>query len=266
VLPLGRQPFSRASDLDFPCRPSGDTKGASRSRTVNGLSGQHTVLACPRLAMDFRPSGGRCKQESPESACPFCGGPGRIKAHRLVKSQVILDDAGKPVRIEGILRIRRQCRACLRSWTVYEQGGYPHRTFTLAVAATAVAELVATPGATRSSVARGFLCDRRSVGRWAVWIAGLADPDHLSRACVRLDPSGLPAPRLYSDLGRLALAGLLLLLLDHLARLLRERGVPLAAGPGPAAILRWQFDRFRTISHLTRASPPLRISPASVPV
>jgi len=104
--------------------------------------------------MDFRPSGGRCKQESPESACPFCGGPGRIKAHRLVKSQVILDDAGKPVRIEGILRIRRQCRACLRSWTVYEQGGYPHRTFTLAVAAAAVAELVANPGATRSSVVR----------------------------------------------------------------------------------------------------------------
>jgi hypothetical protein len=134
------------------------------------------------------------------------------------------------------------------------------------VAAAAVAELVASPGASRSSVARGFLCNRRTVARWSVWIAGLADPDHLSRTCAHLDSSGLPAPRLYSDLGRLALAGLLLLLLDHLARLLRERGVPLPVGPGPAAILRWQFDRFRTISHLTRASPPLRVSPALVPV
>jgi len=216
--------------------------------------------------MDFRPSGGRCKQESPESACPFCGGPGRTKAHREVKSQVVLDGAGKPVRIGGLLRIRLQCRVCLRSWTVYEQGGYPHRTFIPAVAAAAVAELVASPGASRSSVARGFLCNRRTVARWSVWIAGLADPDHLSRTCAHLDSSGLPAPRLYSDLGRLALAGLLLLLLDHLARLLRERGVPLPVGPGPAAILRWQFDRFRTISHLTRASPPLRVSPALVPV
>jgi hypothetical protein len=215
--------------------------------------------------MDSRPSGGRCKQELPESACPFCGGPARIKAHRVVKSQVISDDAGKPARVAGLLRLRLQCGTCLRSWTVYEQGGYPHRTFTPAVAAAAVAELAVSPGATLSSVARSFLCDRRTVGRWSVWVAGLADPDHLARACIRLDPSGLPAPRLVFGLGRLALAGLLLLLLDQLARLLRERGVPLAPGPGLAAILRWQFDRFRTICHLTRASPPLRVEPHPAP-
>jgi hypothetical protein len=181
----------------------------------------------------------------------------------VVKSQVVLDGAGKPVRVEGLLRVRLQCRACRRSWTVYEAGGYPRRTFTLAVAAAAVAELVASPEANQSSVARGYYCDRRTVGRWSTWIAGLAAPDHFSRACARLDPSGLPTPRLYSGLGRLASAGLLLLLLDHLAMLLRFRGVALEPGPGLAAILRWQFDRFRTICHLTRASPPLRVELSS---
>ncbi len=214
--------------------------------------------------MDFRPSGGRCKQELPKSACPFCGGRAQRKAVRIVKSQVIVDGAGKPVRIDGLVRARLQCRACLRSWTVYEPGGYPHRTFTLAVATAAVAELVGNPGANRSSVARNFMCDRRSVGRWWAWIVGLADPNSLSRVCARLDPSGLPAPRLYFDLGPLATAGLLLLLLEHLARLLRDQGVFLAPGPGLAAILRWQFDRFRTLSHLTRASPPLRVELSSV--
>ena len=213
--------------------------------------------------MDSRPSGGRCKQELQESACPFCGGEASRKAARLVKSQVVLDGAGKPERVESLLRVRLLCRACRRSWTVYEPGGYPRRTFTLAVAAAAVAELVASPGASHSSLARAFRCDRRTVGRWSLWIAGLADPGHLSRACARLDPSGLPAPRLYSGLGRLASAGLLLLLLDHLARLLRNGGVALEPGPGLAAILRWQFDQFRTICHLTRASPPLRVELSS---
>jgi len=178
---------------------------------------------------------------------------------RLVKSQVVLDADGRPFRVEGVLRVRHQCRACRLSWTVYEPGGYPHRTFTLGVAAAAVAELIAKPGATRSSVARTFDCDRRTVGRWVVSIAGLGDPDHLSRACAHLDPSGLPPPHPGSGLGQVALAGLLLLLLDHLTRLLRNRGVTLESGTGLAAILRWQFDRFRTVSHLTRASPPLRV-------
>jgi len=213
--------------------------------------------------MDFRPSGGRCKEESQDSACPFCGRPAHRKALRIVKSQVVLDYDGKPVRSEGLLRVRRQCRPCRRSWTIYEPGGYPHLTFTLAVAVAATAELAMNPGATRASVARSFLCDRRTVGRWAARIAGIAEPEQLSRACARLDPSGLPAPRLYSGLGQLALAGLLLLLLDHLARLLRDRGIPLAPGPGFATILRWQFDRYRTVCHLTRASPPLRVELSS---
>ena len=208
--------------------------------------------------MDSRPSGGRCKQES---ACPFCGGPGCRDGFRLVKSQVHLDAAGNPVRIEGIARPRWRCSGCGRSWTLYEAGAYPHRTFSPTVEAAAVAELTTAPGATLTSVARAFHCDRRTVGRWVRHVAGIADPDDLSRTCTRLDPSGLLAPCL-----RLARGGHLLLLLDHLARLLRDRGVPLEPGPGLAAILRWQFDRFRTIAFLTRASPPLRVAAVPAPV
>lgn len=207
--------------------------------------------------MDSRPSGGRCKQES---ECPFCGGAGCRDGYRLVKSQVQLDVAGKPIQVMEIRRPRWLCSACGRSWTAYEPGAYPHRTFTLALEAAAVAELSTAPGATLSSVARAFHCDRRTVGRWARQVGGVADPDDLSRACARLDPSGLLAPWMH-----LAGARLLLLLLDHLARLLRDRGVPLEPGPGLASILRWQFDRFRTIAYLARASPPLRVSLASAP-
>lgn len=221
------------------------------------FAGQHTVLASPRLAMDSRPSGGRCKQES---ACPFCGGTGCRDGLRIVKSQVGLNEAGKSIRITEIRRCRWRCSACGRSWTAYEPGGYPCRTFTLAVEAAAVAELATAPGATLASVARAFHCDRRTVGRWARHVAFIADPSDLSRAYARLDPSGLLAPFL-----RVARSGLLLLLLDHLARLLRDRGVPPEPGPGLASILRWQFDRFRTIAFLTRASPPLRVSLASAP-
>ena len=53
----------------------------------------------------------------------------------------------------------------------------------------------------------------------------------------------------------MATPGLVLLLLECLARLLRVQGVPLEAGPGLGAILRHQFERFRAVSWLTRGLP-----------
>ncbi len=217
--------------------------------------------------MDSPPSGAGFKQESPEATCPRCGGPSRRKGTRVV-AQMGLDRAGAVVRLVEVVRVRFECRnpdCPLRGWTVYEAGGYPHLTFRPAVAAAAMAELAMAPGATRASVARHYQCDRRTVGRWERWTAGLANPEDLGRLCLRIDPAGLPPPRPCSGLGPLAQAGFLVLLLEHLAQLLRDRGVPLAAGPGLAAILRHQFDRFRTVAHLTRASPPLRVEPAWAP-
>lgn len=155
-----------------------------------------------------------------------------------------------------------------RSWTAYEVGGYPHRVYTLAVAVRVVARLAADPQATLTSVGREFQCHRCTVARLTRWVGGIGDPHSLARACVRIDPSGLPPPRSPapdspriirqpSCFDQLALAGHLVLLLEHLARLLRNRGVPLEPGEGLAAILRHQFERFRMVRTLTGLSPPL---------
>jgi hypothetical protein len=86
----------------------------------------------------------------------------------------------------------------------------------------------------------------------------------LSRACARLDPDGLPPPSAPRAVDAVARAGAVIGLLDRVADLLRCRGVALESGPGLAAILRHQFDRFRFVFHLTRQSPPLRFVAAPV--
>jgi len=189
---------------------------------------------------------------------------------------MMLDAAGCVYRVQGIVRLRYLCLnpACeFGSWTIYEPQGYPRRTFTLAVTASAVAELAASPEANLTSVAERCRCDRRTVGRWVRWAGALGEPQELGELCGRLDPSGLPpptralpgiygpTPAIILGQGAIALAGLVVLLLEHLARLMREQGVPLEVGPGLAAILRHQFNRFRMVSCLTRASPPLRVEP-----
>ena len=179
---------------------------------------------------------------------------------------MVLDAVGIVVRVVDRVRLRVRCPdPCCegRSWTLYEPQGYPYRTFTPAVAASAVAELAVDPEATLTSVAQRCQCDRRTAGRWLHWTERLMGPDALTRLCARLDPSGLLPPGTSSllGLGGIALAGFLVLLLEHLARLLRNRGVALETGPGLAVILRSQFERFRGVSFLTRASPPLRVEP-----
>jgi len=128
----------------------------------------------------------------------------------------------------------------------------------MAVAALGLAALATELGSTLTSVARHCQCDPRTVGRWRLWVGGLCAPAALSRMCSRLEPDGFPPPQPKD----LPLAGFLVLLLEHLARLLRDQGVPLEPGPGLAAILRHQFDRFRAVSWLTRASPPLQVEGA----
>lgn len=210
--------------------------------------------------MDFHSSAAECKVQP--SPCLVCGKPSWRNGDRVV-AQVWLNADGGVSRKEVVRRrVRCSDRTCTGgSWTIYEPQGYPHRSFTPAVTASAVAELAASPGATLTSVARRCGCDRRTVGRWVRWIRGLGEPQALSGICARIDPSGLPPPA-SAGLERFAQPGLLVLLLEHLARLLRNHGVPLEHGPGLAAILRHQFDRFRTVFWLTRASPPLHVEGA----
>ena len=208
--------------------------------------------------MDFRPSSPGCKQELRPPPCPACGVIGWWNGWVLV-AQMVVDAAGAAERQVDVPRHRARCKVpdCpCGSWTIYETGGYPHRAFTLAVAAAAIAELALDAQATLTSVARHWDCDRRTVARWRTWVAGIAAPAALAKLCSLLDPDGLPAP----EPEGVATPGLVLLLLECLARLLRVHGVPLEAGPGLAALLRHQFERFRVVSWLTRGSPALRVA------
>ena len=207
--------------------------------------------------MDFRLSSPGCKQELRPPPCPACGVIGWWNGWAFV-AQMVVGVGGEVERVLDVARHRARCKEpeCpYGSWTIYELGGYPHRAFTLAVAAAAVAELTLEAGATLTSVARHWDCDRRTVARWNTWIAGIAAPAALAQLCSHLDPDGLPAP----EPSGVATVGLVLLLLECLAGLLRVHGVALEAGPGLGAILRHQFERFRAVSWLTRASPALRV-------
>lgn len=165
--------------------------------------------------------------------------------------------------VPGIWRRRACCPnpdCPAKSWTVYEAGAYPHRTFTLAVTASGIAQLAGDDEATPEAVAHAHQCDRRTVGRWIAWVARLCVTVEIVRACARLDPTGMPPPPPPRRETPRVCAGWVLLLLDHLVRLLRERGAVREAGAGLVAIVRHQFVRFAVVLWLTRPSPPLHIS------
>jgi len=207
--------------------------------------------------MDSHPSQPGCKEDIRPPPCPVCGGPSWWNGWRLV-AQMVLGVLGTLLRLDEVPRHRARCLdpGCPGGgWTLYEPQGYPCRTFTPAVAAAALLELAAAPAATLASVAAHWGCAPRTVGRWQVWVGTLVAAAPLIRLCSRLDPEGFPPPQPDG----IPLAGFLVLLLEHLARLLRDQGVLLEPGPGLGAILRQQFDRFRVVSFLTCASPPLQM-------
>jgi hypothetical protein len=186
------------------------------------------------------PTKKRKHEERPPTPCPRCGTAANWNGGRSV-AQVEMSATGEAELINGRWRRRACCPnpdCPVGSWTVYESGGYPGRTFTLAVTASAVAQLAGDDSATPEEVAKRHRCDRRTVMRWEVWIVDLFVAAEFVRACARLDSSGLPPPRPPRGAAVRLHAGWMLLLLDHLARLLRERGVALERGTGLVAILR----------------------------
>jgi hypothetical protein len=201
------------------------------------------------------------KQADRPDPCRRCGTPACWDGGRAV-AQVVPSVAGGVEWDPGIWRRRACCPnpdCPVQSWTVYEPGGYPHRTFTLAVSVSGVAQLAADDATTPGAVAHAHQCDRRTVGRWVAWVVRLCTTVEVVRACARLDPTGLPPPPPPRRETARACAGWVLLLLDHLVRLLRERGVTLEPGAGLVAIVRQQFVRFGVVLWLTRPSPPLHI-------
>jgi len=212
--------------------------------------------------MDVPSAKKKRKYDDRPDPCRRCGMPTWWDGGRVV-AQVVLGALGG---VEWVADIRRGRAYCpnpdcpVKSWTVYEAGGYPHRTFTLAVTASGVVQLAADDATAPGAVAHAHQCDRRTVGRWVAWVVRLCATVEVVRACARLDPTGLPPPPPpRRETARLC-AGWVLLLLDHFVRLLRERGVALEPGAGLVAIVRQQFVRFGVVLWLTRQSPPLHIS------
>jgi hypothetical protein len=162
---------------------------------------------------------------------------------------------GAGPKCEQEVRRRAKCASkdCPRGrFTVYERDAYPHRGFSLEVVASAVSA-VAVGGQTQDASARDHGCSRRSVGRWRSWVAALAAPAELMRACTRLSSGGLPGGTAVE--GR---AGAVLHLLDRLAELLVERGVRLPRfSCGLVRLLVDQLRRLGAVFWLTKSSPPL---------
>lgn len=145
------------------------------------------------------------------------------------------------------------------SWTVYEDDAYPHRTFRLEVAVSAVVQVVLV-GVTLTAAAAQHLCSRDSVRRWLRWIEALADPQEIERLCLRIDPDGLPAATRTGSV-----AARVLRLLERLADLFALRGVALPCpGPGLVRVLGYQLVRFGAVFWLTKPSPPLRADPTQI--
>lgn len=216
--------------------------------------------------MDIPSKQKKCKHKDRPGPCPVCGLSAWWNGARKVK-QVVKDAMGAVVRLIEVLRRRARCsdRSCQAgSWTIYEEGGYPHRRFALAVVVSAVAQVVCAWEGGRSVVvavpdaAERHQCDPSSMSRWIKWVAGLFVARDLARLCSRLDPDGLPPPEAPTGGACIARAGVMLRLLERLAQLLRFRGVEIEPGPGLAAILRRQLVRFGRAVGLTESSPPMK--------
>lgn len=180
-----------------------------------------------------------------------------------MKVQVVRRGRGKVQRESDSIRRRARCsdRDCEGgSWTVYAVAAYPHRVFQLAVTVSAVTQVIFGSAVSLAAVATRHACSRRSLARWIAWIAGLADPGHLARACARLDPDGIARSVLASVDTIRKRAGAVLRLFDRLVAILRDRGVRLPGrGPGLIRMLRHQWVRFRDVRLLTKSAPPLRV-------
>lgn len=199
----------------------------------------------------------KCKYLERPPVCHRCGQPSWWNGTRTVSS--VRKENKLANHVTNIIRKRACCPSpnCpVKSWTVYEEDAYPHRTFNLLIVISAVS-MVALGKLTLNKAAKIHLCSRDSVQRWIKWVANLADPKELLRICTKLAIDGNPGGLL---LEKNSQAGNVLHLLDRLAETISDRGLSLPKiNSGLVSILKDQLSRFGEIFYLTKSSPPLRV-------
>jgi hypothetical protein len=181
---------------------------------------------------------------SKPTSCVFCGIPDRIRwdGSRVRTASVQGLDGGS-YHLTDLRCWRVDCGACEESWTLRPPGLTPRRHYQRDVIASATSQYLFEPRATRDRVAEAHGCSRRTLGRWLVWLAGLAAVADLQRHVV--DAAGeavLPPFRPVADLARkahvagralLERAGQALTLIEQLGSAWRLQ--PPALGP----VLEW---------------------------
>ena len=189
--------------------------------------------------------------------CRECKSPAWWNGKRTV-APIRKNADGEVVHEPETIRHRARCSSkdCpVGSWTVYEQSDYPHRLFQLDVVMSGLC-MVLFGAATMTAAAKAHLCSRDSIRRWKHWLESLADPRDLERLCIRIDSEGLPPPVAPDPAERSARV---ILLVEHLVRLLARRGVKLRGqSSGLTRLLINQLERFGEVFYLTKSSPPLR--------
>jgi len=107
--------------------------------------------------------------------CIFCGGS-RIwwNGWRHRTASVRVEERVVYVNEVACRLVKCATPGCRKSWTLRPPGLLPQRHFQLCVVAHALGSYLFDPEASQQQVADAIGCDRRSVGRWLVWAAGIA--------------------------------------------------------------------------------------------
>ncbi len=137
------------------------------------------------------------------SSCLFC--PSRRVWWNGVRRRTasVRDPKGRRAAYFPDVRCPRvRCATCRRCWTLRPEGLVAQRHYQLCVVADATAAYLFEPDPSLARVAAAVGCDRRTVGRWVAWLAGVAQPSDLLRHVLHAAQAPL-VPRLLPAAGAL---------------------------------------------------------------
>ncbi len=108
-------------------------------------------------------------------SCVHCGGS-RLWWNGQPRRSASVVCADEVAHVTGIVCRRVKCGACKQSWRLRPPGLLPHKHYQPCVVARATSRYLWGERSTLTSVAAEHGCARRTVKRWLVWLAAIADP------------------------------------------------------------------------------------------